>query len=88
MLNKEWKKTENIYKANDEESSIRLNIIMEHRDCKKKKKNEQNELVLLFRNIRVTIKTMRGVYIYTYYYIIKYSDEKTKKQTKKCSTYF
>lgn len=40
MLNKEWKKTENIYKANDEESSIRLNIIMEHRDCKKKKKNE------------------------------------------------
>lgn len=38
MLNKEWKKTENIYKANDEESSIRLNIIMEHRDCKKKKK--------------------------------------------------
>lgn len=26
---------------------------------------------------------MRGVYIYTYYYIIKYSDEKTKKQTKK-----
>lgn len=38
MLNKEWKKTGNIYKANDEESSIRLNIIMEHRDCKKKKK--------------------------------------------------
>lgn len=50
MLNKEWKETENIYKVNDvqtndKESSIRLNIIMEHRDCntKKKKKKKKNE---------------------------------------------
>lgn len=48
-LNEEWKKEENIYKvndvqANDEESSIRLNIIMEHRDCNtKKKKRKKNE---------------------------------------------
>lgn len=48
-LNEEWKKTENIYKvndvqANDEESSIRLNIIMEYRDCNtKKKKRKKNE---------------------------------------------
>lgn len=50
MLNKEWKETENIYKVNDvqtndKESSIRLNIIMEHRDCntiKKKKKKKMN----------------------------------------------
>lgn len=45
MLNKEWKKTENIYKVNDvqtidEESSIRLNIIMGHRDCNTKKKKK------------------------------------------------
>lgn len=45
MLNKEWKKTENIYKVNDvqtidEESSIRLNIIMRHRDCNTKKKKK------------------------------------------------
>lgn len=48
-LNEEWKKEENIYKvndvqANDEESSIRLNIIMEYRDCNtKKKKRKKNE---------------------------------------------
>lgn len=45
-LNEEWKKEENIYKvndvqANDEESSIRLNIIMEYRDCNTKKKKEK-----------------------------------------------
>lgn len=48
-LNEEWKKTENIYKvndvqANDEESSIRLNIIMEHRDCNTKKKKKEKKM--------------------------------------------